>query len=95
MDINSIHSKNGVLIRLTEERWKHIILMHPGLSGRQAQVLHSVKDPDYILEGKAGELLAVLKLSMRRYLVVVYKGQMALLLQLIRQQILFGYSKRS
>ena len=69
----TVVSKNGALIRLTEERWEHIVLMHPNLSGKQAQVLSSVKDPDYILRGTAGELLAVLKLSKERYLVVVYK----------------------
>ena len=73
MDIASALSKKGVLIRLTEERWKHIVLMHPSLSNKQTQILNSVKDPDYILRGRAGELLAVLMLSMRRYLVVVYK----------------------
>lgn len=66
-------SKNGVLIRLTEERWKHIILMHPGLTNRQDYVLTTIKDPDYIFEGKLGELLAVSKLSKIAYLVVVYK----------------------
>ncbi len=75
MDIASTRSKNGVLIRLTKERWKHIVLMHPNLYGRHAQVINSVKAPDYILRGKAGELLAVLMLSMRRYLVVVYKEE--------------------
>ena len=73
MDIASVLSKNGVLIRLTEERWKHIVLMHPSLNNRQTQVLYSVKNPDYILRGKAGELLAVLMLSKRAYLVAVYK----------------------
>lgn len=61
------------MIRLTEERWKHIVLMHPSLGGKQSQVLNSVKDPDLILKGKAGELLAVLKLSKRVYIVVIYK----------------------
>ena len=73
MDIVSAHSKNGVLIRLTEERWKHIILMHPSLDYKKNLVLKTVKDPDYILRGKGGELLAVLRLSMGHYLVVVYK----------------------
>lgn len=45
-------SKNGVLIRLTEERWKHIILMHPSLTNRQNQVLSTVTDPDYLFAGK-------------------------------------------
>ena len=73
MDIATADSKNGVVIRLTEERWKHIILLHPKLSDKQARVLSTVKNPDYIFKGKAGEFLAVSKLSVRVYLVVVYK----------------------
>ena len=73
MDIATVKSKNGVLIRLTEERWKHIVLLHPNLSDKQAKVLLTVKNPDFILKGLAKELLAVLKFSARVYIVVVYK----------------------
>lgn len=73
MDIAITTSKNGVLIRLTEERWKHIVLLHPNLSNKQTKVLSTVKNPDYILKGQAGELLAVSKLSEKGYIVVVYK----------------------
>ncbi|MBI2019878.1 hypothetical protein HYS94_00450 [Candidatus Daviesbacteria bacterium] len=66
-------SKNGILIRLTEERWKHIILMHPSLVSKQTEVLNTIKDPDYIFQGSAKELLAVSATSKRVYLVVVYK----------------------
>lgn len=73
MNIATTISKNGVLIRLTEERWKHIVLMHPCLTDRHDSVLSTVKDPDYIFQGKLGELLAASKLSKTAYLVVVYK----------------------
>ena len=73
MDVSVTTSKNGVSIRLTEERWEHIVLMHPNLADKKTLVLKIVKNPDYILRGKGGELLAVLRLSMRYYLVVVYK----------------------
>lgn len=73
MDIASTVSKNGIVIRLTEERWKHICMMHPSLTDKQKQVLPTVKNPDYIFKGKAKELLAVSALSKRRYLVVIYK----------------------
>lgn len=66
-------SKNGIIIRLTEERWKHICLMHPNLADKQKQVLNTVKDPDYILKGRASELLAVIGATKKVYLVVVYK----------------------
>lgn len=73
MDIDTTVSRNGILIRLTAERWKHIVLLHPNLSNKQAKVLKTVKTPDYIFKGQAGELLAVLKLSSMIYIVVAYK----------------------
>ena len=73
MDIATTTSNNGLLIRLTQERWRHIVLLHPNLSNKQAQVLSTVKNPDYIFKGKAGEFLAVSKFSIRVYLVVVYR----------------------
>lgn len=66
-------SKNGVSIRLTQERWKHIGLMHPSLIDKKEQILKAVKNPDHILGGSAGELLAVCGPLKRLYLVVVYK----------------------
>ncbi len=66
-------SKNGISIRLTHERWKHTLLMHPNLTGKQKEVLNTIKNPDCILKGKAGELLAVSKTLKKFYLVVVYK----------------------
>ena len=77
MNIATAISKNGVLIRLTQERWKHIVLMHPSLVDKQNKVLITVKNPDYILKGGARELLAVSVLSKRAYLVVVYKETIA------------------
>lgn len=73
MDIATTLSKNGILIRLTEERWKHICLMHPSLADKQTQVLATVKNPNYIFKGKAKELLAVSAISQSSHLVVIYK----------------------
>ncbi len=66
-------SRNGIVIRLTEERWKHICLMHPSLTSKQESILNAVENPDSILKGRTGELLAVVGTSKRIYLVVVYK----------------------
>lgn len=60
-------SKNRVQIRLTEERWKHVILMHPNVSKKQKKVLSTVKNPEGILKGRKGELLAISKLSKGSY----------------------------
>lgn len=73
MDAVTTVSKNGILIRLTEERWKHICLMHPGLQEKQAQVLATIKNPEYIFKGKGEELLAVSAFSKRGCIVVVYR----------------------
>lgn len=78
MDVATTVSKNGISIRLTGERWKHICLMHPNLQEKQDQVLGTVKNPDYIFKGKGEELLAVSALSKRGYFVVVYKETLLL-----------------
>ncbi|WP_202320209.1 hypothetical protein [Archaeoglobus neptunius] len=70
--IGTTISKNGVLVRLTEERWYHIVENHDELAGLSDEVLLTVEDPDYIAKGWTDELLAVRKLN-ERYLVVVYK----------------------
>ena len=72
MDVSTI-SKSVILIRLTDERWKHIALMHPALIKKKRQILNAVKNPDYILRGSAHELLAVAGPLKQRFLVVVYK----------------------
>ncbi len=38
-------SKNGVPIRLTAERWRHIIENHDDLAGFYEDVLASVEEP--------------------------------------------------
>ncbi len=44
-------SQNGVLIRLTEERWKHIISGHSELVSYQAEILETIRHPEKILVG--------------------------------------------
>lgn len=75
VDIVTTASKNRILIRLTEERWEHILLMHPSLEDKQKQVLATVRNPDYVMKGKQKELLAVSPLSGKGYLVVIYKEE--------------------
>ena len=65
-------SKNGIPIRLTEERWYHIVENHDELAGLSDEVLLTVEDPDYIVKGWTDELLAVRKID-DKYLVAVYK----------------------
>ena len=52
-------SKGEVSIRLTEERWFHIVENHDDLAGYYDQVLDTVENPDFILTGYSGALIAV------------------------------------
>lgn len=70
---DSAKSTNGITIALTDERWGHILHGHPEMARRRQKVLETVEAPDRILEGGAGELLAVKQSGARGWLVVVYK----------------------
>ena len=67
-----VTSKNGVLIRLTDERWAHIIEEHGELAGLRQEVLQTVAAPERIVAGQAGELLAIRELESGKWLVVAY-----------------------
>lgn len=54
-----VHSHNGVPIRLTEERWQHILTRHPEMIDHRGLVERTVAEPDIIQQGDFGELLAV------------------------------------
>jgi hypothetical protein len=69
----TVLSPSGVPIRLTEERWGHIIDEHGELFALHDDVLQTVAAPDRILEGGAGELLAVRMVEPAKWLVVVYR----------------------
>lgn len=71
--IATARSRNGVSIRLTRERWEHIIDEHGELAGLQDAVLDAVSNPARILAGGAGELLAVQSTEPGKWLVVVYR----------------------
>ena len=71
MDI--ANSVNGVPIRLTEERWFHIVENHNDLAGHYDDVLDTIEHPDFVLKGYKGALIAIKGIARRRYLAVVYK----------------------
>ena len=50
------HSVNGVPIRLTDERWAHIIKVRDELVDREDDVLEVVANPDWITKGYRGSL---------------------------------------
>ncbi len=53
-----VRSKNGVPIRLTDERWFHIVENHDEMAGYYDDVLQTVEDPDYIIKGYRGALIS-------------------------------------
>jgi len=69
----TVYSKNGVPIRLTDERWVHITEEHSELAGLRLEVLETIANPTAIFTGNRGELLAVREVEPGKYLVVVYR----------------------
>ena len=66
-------SKNGVPIRLTEERWAHIVEEHSELAGLLFEVLETVQDPQWIRGGREGELIAGRESEPGKWFVVFYR----------------------
>ena len=73
----TVTSKNGVAIRLTDERWSHITEEHTELAGFRRDVLETLAQPERILAGGAGERLALKKQTDGKTLVVVYREVVA------------------
>jgi hypothetical protein len=71
--INTVISKNGITLRLTDERWTHITEEHCELAGLRLEVSETVFQPERILAGGEGELIAVRALEQGKFLAVVYR----------------------
>ena len=74
----SVNSKNNRLIRLTDERIKHITENHPEMKNCTSWILETIENPDLILAGDFGELIAIrlfekTPVTNDKYLTVVYK----------------------
>ena len=54
-----VKSKNNVSIRLTTERWKHIVTRHPEMLDQKEHVLETIGDPYVIQQGDFDELIAI------------------------------------
>ena len=66
-------SVEGVPIRLTHERWFHIVENHDDMAGYYEDVLDLVENPDLVLQGYRGSLVAARSYGRQRYLMVVYR----------------------
>lgn len=67
-----VSSVRGAPIRLTDERWFHIVENHDELAGMAFEVLGAVAEPDFVAKGWKDELLAAKRIN-KKYLIVVYK----------------------
>jgi hypothetical protein len=54
-----VYSRNRVPVRLSEERWQHILHRHPEMKDQRERILETVAEPHMIQQGDFGELLAV------------------------------------
>lgn len=52
-------SMNGTPIRVTDERWTHVVESHDYMAGNRELVVETVEDPDAIVKGGKGELIAL------------------------------------
>ena len=68
-----VPSRNGVPIRLTDERWAHITEAHPELSELQLNLLETIAEPEMIVGGDEGELLALRQVDTGKLMVAIYR----------------------
>jgi len=71
--VNIAYSVNSVPIRLTYERWYHIIENHDDLASYFFEVIETVEKPESVVRGNKGTLKAVKNMGKDNWLVVIYK----------------------
>ena len=71
--MSMVKSKNGVHIRLPDERWLHITEEHSEMAGYYFEILETIENPDSIWRGRAQELIAARNINAGKYLVFIYK----------------------
>ena len=71
--METVHSVNGVPIRLTYERWYHIIENHDDLASHFHDVLDTIERPEFVIRGNQGTLKATKNFSKGIWLVAIYK----------------------
>ena len=68
-----VYSVNKVPIRLTYERWYHIIENHDELASYFHNVLETIEKPEFVIRGNSGSLKATKNISKKKWLVVLYR----------------------
>jgi len=74
MILGTAYSVNNIPVRLTDERWEHILHEHAEFAYNDSNmILEAVEDPEYILPGRRGSCVAVVVLGRGSYLHVFCK----------------------
>ncbi len=71
--METVYSTNKVPIRLTSERWLHIVENHDDMAGYYDDVLQTIESPDFIIKGYRDALIALRRTGKNKFLSVVYK----------------------
>jgi hypothetical protein len=66
-------SVNGVPIRLSYERWYHIVENHDDLASTFHEVLDTIEEPEIVVRGSHGALKAGRSMGRKKWLVVIYR----------------------
>ncbi len=71
--MDAAYSINRVSIRLTYERWFHIIENHDDLASYYFEVLEAIECPDLVMRGNNNSYKAVKSIGKNKWLIVIYK----------------------
>ena len=71
--METAYSINNIPIRLTYERWYHIIENHDDLASYFHDVLDTVENPEFIMQGNQGTLKATKNIGKKKWLVAIYR----------------------
>ena len=66
-------SKAGIRVRLTDERWAHVTEEHCELAGLRLEVMETIREPERVVAGRQGELMALTEMEPGKWMVVVYR----------------------
>ena len=66
-------SINNIPIRLTDERWIHIVENHDDMAGYYDEIPGVIENPDYVIKGYKKALIALKQKEESKFLAVVYK----------------------
>jgi len=70
-------SRNGITIRITDERWTHVVESHDYMAGNRDLVIETIEDPDAIVAGRKEELSALRHYQAtsisEKHVVVIYR----------------------